>query len=339
MTRRGSAAALLALGAWAVSAGVAHAHPMQFGLLTFTERAPGVFDVHLRFSGSERATEQGAVALPAHCALHGTRRRAPFQDGVDETFRVDCGPQGLAGQVGVEGLSDTDAQVLLRVERLTAPPEQHVLDESTPSVALAGAAGHGAGGVPTLSATFPSYFVLGVEHIAFGFDHLLFVLGLVLLVVHVRPLVATITAFTVGHSITLALASLGVVAIPTAPVEACIALSILLLAVELAHRERPATLTRTRPWLVAGAFGLLHGLGFAGALAEVGLPERHVPLALFAFNAGVEAGQLAFVLVVLALRRIANGLVRTEPVRWTVVYAIGSLAAYWVLERVASFGG
>lgn len=353
MTHVRAAAALVALGAWAACAGVARAHPMQFGLLSFTERTPGVFDVRLRFSGSAGATDQGSVLLPPQCAPEGPRRRAPFQDGVEETFRVDCGPEGLAGEVGAGGLARATAQVLLRVERLDAPAEQHVLDERAPTVVLGaasrarsgGAAREAAGGaasdVQPLSTTFPAYFVLGVEHIAFGFDHLLFVLGLVLLVVRVRPLVATVTAFTIGHSITLALASLGVLHVPAAPVEACIALSILLLAVELARPDEPPTLTRTRPWLVAGAFGLLHGLGFAGALADVGLPEGDVLSALFAFNVGVEAGQLAFVLVILAARRAFGGVTRVEPARfrWIVPYFVGSLAAYWVFDRVASFGG
>lgn len=190
-----------------------------------------------------------------------------------------------------------------------------------------------------------TYTVLGIEHILLGFDHLLFVLALLLLVRDVRRLVATITAFTIAHSITLVLATLGVLDVPGPPVEATIALSIVFVASEMVHglQGRPG-LTARRPWLVAFAFGLLHGLGFAGALAEVGLPENQIPTSLLFFNVGVEIGQLLFVaaaLVALATwTRLARGLALPRPAWAPVVapYLIGGLASFWFIERIASFG-
>ena len=189
-----------------------------------------------------------------------------------------------------------------------------------------------------------TYTVLGIEHILLGVDHLLFVLALVLLVNGSRRLLWTITAFTVAHSITLAAASLGVLNVPGPPVEASIALSIVFVASEIirARQGRPG-LTQRRPWLVAFTFGLLHGLGFASTLAEVGLPDGQIPTALLFFNIGVEIGQVMFVLAVLAIGAVARwGAQHWSLARpawsWRVLpYSIGGLASYWFLERVASF--
>jgi hydrogenase/urease accessory protein HupE len=186
------------------------------------------------------------------------------------------------------------------------------------------------------------FFTLGVEHIVFGLDHLLFVLGLLLLVRGVGPLVATITAFTVAHSLTLAAAVLGVVPVSPGPVEAAIALSIVLLAREIVTGHRGERhLVHRAPWLVAFGFGLLHGLGFAGALGEIGLRGNDLPVALLSFNVGVEAGQLAFVGVLLAVNRIVPGTARgripkLEP---TLGYALGALAMFWFLGRLPAVWG
>lgn len=189
-----------------------------------------------------------------------------------------------------------------------------------------------------------TYTMLGIEHILLGFDHLLFVLALMLLVPDVRRLVGTITAFTVAHSITLGLAALGVLQVPGPPVEASIALSIVFVASEIVRgvRGQPG-LTGRRPWLVAFTFGLLHGLGFAGALAEIGLPENQIPAALLSFNVGVEIGQLLFVSAVLVAMSAWRALWRRvvlAPPAWTQLaasYAIGGLASFWFVERVGSF--
>lgn len=184
------------------------------------------------------------------------------------------------------------------------------------------------------------YFTLGVEHILLGIDHLLFVLALLIITQGAWRLVKTITAFTIAHSVTLALATLGVVRVPQAPVEAVIALSIVFVAAEIIHgRHGREGLTARAPWIVAFAFGLLHGFGFAGALSEVGLPQGQIPVALLLFNLGVEAGQLLFIVAVLSAMAVVRLLRAPLPrwVEWAPAYAIGSIAMFWVFQRVAQF--
>ena len=248
-------------------------------------------------------------------------------------------PGGLAGQrIEFPGLQATIADVLVRFQGLDdAEPGTALVRASQPWIDIAAPAG-GAWAV------FSGFVGHGIDHILFGYDHLLFVLALMLIVRDLRALVLTVTAFTLAHSITLALATLGVVQVPGPPVEAAIAFSIVLVAAETVRLRRgEASLTASRPWLVAFCFGLLHGFGFAGALSEIGLPRAELPLALLAFNLGVELGQLAFiaaVLAVVALARKARGLAAMldRAQRWAP-YAIGSLAAFWFVERVAAFGG
>jgi hydrogenase/urease accessory protein HupE len=187
-----------------------------------------------------------------------------------------------------------------------------------------------------------TYTLLGIEHILTGIDHLLFVLALVILVKGTRRLLWTVTAFTIAHSITLALATLGVINVPGPPVEATIALSIVFVASEIIAQARGREgLAARKPWLVAFSFGLLHGLGFAGALAEVGLPQNAIPLALLFFNVGVEIGQLLFIAGVLAFahlaKRVAGGWVQPAAVSVAAAYAIGGIASYWTIERISSF--
>ena len=185
-----------------------------------------------------------------------------------------------------------------------------------------------------------TYLHLGVEHILLGLDHLLFVLALLLLVEGGRRLLGTVTAFTAAHSLTLAAATLGLGHMPQQSVEAIIALSIVFIAAEIVHsRQGRSGLTARRPWVVAFIFGLLHGLGFAGALREVGLPEQSIPLALFFFNVGIEVGQLLFISAALAIGALLRRLVVACPVwvRQLPAYGIGTIAAYWTLERVAGF--
>jgi len=182
-----------------------------------------------------------------------------------------------------------------------------------------------------------NYLTLGVEHILSGVDHLLFVIGLLFLVGFRRQLIVTITAFTVAHSLTLVLSALGWLTLRPPPVEATIALSIMLVAAEALHRE--PTLSRRWPALVAFLFGLIHGLGFAGALAEIGLPKQHFLLALLTFNIGVELGQLLVVGVSLMLYRLLVRTGRFDWLRTPALYGIGALAGYWTIARtVAIFG-
>jgi hydrogenase/urease accessory protein HupE len=268
--------------------------------------------------------------------------RASFSDGAYVERRSIRRDGGLAGQaVSIEGLSATSTDVLVRVESLEGAIQTERLAPTKTSFVIQA--------VPGSGEVAAAYLRLGVEHILFGFDHLLFVLALVILVRDWRRVAITVTAFTIAHSITLAGATLGFVNVPGPPVEATIALSIMLVSVEIlnARRGKPS-LTARLPWLVAFSFGLLHGFGFAGALAEVGLPQHAIPVALLFFNLGVEIGQLAFVAAVLT----ASGLFRTamtlrlEPtlIQQTVnridvlaAYAIGAVAAFWLIERTSAF--
>ncbi|MFQ5575169.1 MAG: HupE/UreJ family protein, partial [Terriglobia bacterium] len=240
---------------------------------------------------------------------------------------------GLIGKmIRIDGLSTTLTDVLARVSFLDGYTQTTLIRPSNPSFVIQGSQS-------TLQVS-RQYLVLGIEHILGGIDHLLFVLGLLLIVRGFGLLLKTITAFTIAHSITLAMAALGFVNVPQAPVEAVIALSILFLASELAKQQKGNPgLTARYPWVVALSFGLLHGFGFAGALSEVGLPQTDIPLALLFFNVGVEIGQLMFVAAVLLVRWLIQILKFRWPV-WTEqtpAYAIGSLAAFWFIQRTVSF--
>jgi hydrogenase/urease accessory protein HupE len=268
--------------------------------------------------------------------------RASFSDGTYVERRSIRRDGGLAGQaVSIEGLSATSTDVLVRVESLEGAIQTERLSPTKTSFVIQAVPGSG-----EVAAT---YLRLGVEHILFGFDHLLFVLALVILVRGWKRVAITVTAFTIAHSITLAAATLGFVNVPGPPVEATIALSIMLVSVEIlnARRGKPS-LTARLPWLVAFSFGLLHGFGFAGALAEVGLPQHAIPVALLFFNVGVELGQLIFVAAVLSLvwllRHSASRLLEPALIQKTfdrldvtVAYAIGIMAAYWLVERTTAF--
>ena len=225
-------------------------------------------------------------------------------------------------------LTDT----LARIERMDGTSQISRLSPDAPSMVVVAAPGW-----QQISA---AYLGMGVEHILLGIDHLLFVFALMLLVEGWRRLVATITAFTVAHSVTLAAATLGFVNVPQPPVEAVIALSIVFLALELLRTHNGQTsLTQRWPWVIAFTFGLLHGLGFAGALNEIGLPEQAIPLALLFFNIGVELGQLLFIAAVVVAGVIIRRVIDQTPA-WAPrlsAYAIGSLAAFWTIERIAGF--
>jgi len=294
------------------------AHELSSGTLSLEERQPGVFAMRWAPPATPLA---GAVAVrpqfPEHCQV---------LPGV-----VDCGTRGLSGRLAFEGLSDTNYRVLGRIAWHGGRERSFVATGDAPSIELHG--GLATGGMAATLRTAWEYLALGVEHILLGVDHLAFVIGLLLLVRRGRRLFVTITAFTVAHSVTLAAAVLDRVRLPPRPVEATIALSILLLAVECARPRE--SLSRRFPWLVAFAFGLLHGFGFAGALSEIGLPPHRTALALATFNVGVELGQIAVVAGALlgtkwALRRVP-ALVRGKL---ALVYALGALAAFWTLERL-----
>lgn len=264
---------------------------------------------------------------------HLTEPRAFIVDGAWlERYRVRH-DGGLVGQtISIEGNAIGATDVIVRVERLDGSSQVERLSPGRPYFTIKPPQNTGE--------VAWSYLLLGVEHILSGVDHLLFVLALLLIVQGKRRIVATITAFTIAHSLTLVAATLGWVNVPGPPVEAIIALSIVFVAAEILHgRHGCPGITARRPWVVAFSFGLLHGLGFAGALAEVGLPQVAIPVALFMFNVGVEIGQLLFVSLMLLVMIVVRRLPTREPV-WAVpgaAYSIGSIAAFWTVERVMSF--
>ncbi len=249
-----------------------------------------------------------------------------------EQWSVKC-QGGLSGStVRIEGLTATLTDVLVRVERLDGSSQVTRVMSSSPSFVVEA--------MPHPLEVARTYLVLGIEHILTGVDHLLFVSGLLLLVNGIRRLLLTVSAFTLSHTVTLTLATLGFVHVPPAPVEAVIALSILFVAYEvLRKKENPSGLAQRKPWLVAFSFGLLHGLGFAGGLSAAGLPAGHIPLALGFFSAGVEIGHFSFVgaaaLVIVAFR---NRVSQLPSWSWQIApYAIGSFACYWLIARLAAF--
>ena len=260
-----------------------------------------------------------------------------FADGVAvQRWTVEI-PGGLEGKtISFPGLSETRIDVLARLERADGSVQLERIVAVDPQFVVRAS--------PGPLEVVQTYTVLGIGHILLGFDHLCFVLALVLIVRGTKRLIWTVTAFTVAHSITLALATLDVIRIPAPPVEATIALSIVFVANEIIQQRRGREGVASRqPWLVAFAFGLLHGLGFAGALAEIGLPSNAIPLALLFFNAGVEIGQLLFIAGVLLTMKLLSTLAeRRSNLRYVPVaaaYAIGGLASYWLIERVSGFWG
>lgn len=247
--------------------------------------------------------------------------------------RLRCGAGGLQGPLSVGGVGERYSAALVKVFWLDGGMRVYTLTAAQPTVQLYGSADDRRGMGEIASA----YAVLGVEHILSGFDHLMFVIGLLFLVGFNRRLVTTITAFTLAHSLTLASSALGLLTLRPPPVEASIALSIVLVAAEALH-QRP-TLSRRWPPLVAFLFGLVHGLGFAGALKDIGLPQNHLSVALLTFNGGVEAGQLLVVGAAWLLWRALARWPAFQRARRPVLYGIGSVAAYWSFLRIAAILG
>ena len=313
-----------------VLAAAATAHEVRPAYLRIQQTSDEAFDLLWRVPARGQMRLALYVQLPPHCA-NADEVRAWQQGGVFvERWTARCAG-GLAGhELNIDGLSSTLTDVLARYERLDGTTQVARLTPSDTAFTLTDA--------ENWREVAVTYGSLGIEHILLGLDHLLFVLALLLIVSGWRRLVATITAFTVAHSITLGLATFGFVSVPQAPVEAVIALSILFVAIEIVHwRQGREGLTRRKPWIVAFLFGLLHGLGFAGALTEIGLPEHAIPLALLFFNLGVEAGQLLFVAVVLLAWLAMRGFSLPQWAWRVPVYSIGALAAFWTIERIAGF--
>jgi hydrogenase/urease accessory protein HupE len=311
--------------AWACFAPAAQAHSFDAATLTLTEVAEGKFATDWRTTARTLKDLREPARYPQSCHP---------QAGI-----LDCGPLGLVGTIDFPWLAGGESRVTVVIDWLDGARLLRVVNGRSPSLTVYGIPA--SAGFRFLWPIAVDYTRLGVEHILTGFDHLMFVLAVTLLVRTRKALVAAISAFTLAHSVTLAATVLGWLSLPPAAVETAIALSIVLACTECL---RPAdSLARRAPWLVTFAFGLLHGMGFASALLETGLPERHVPSALLFFNVGVELGQLAAIGVFLA-SGWASGWLWTRFARrpaWATrafVYAMGSTAAYWSLERgVAMF--
>ena len=322
-------AVVFLLVVWGVARGEAHTTlPAYFEL---TESRPGTFELIWRVPAAEGPPPAIYPVLPANCLRVKDSSETATPSFLLTRAVIDCGAKGLVDQeLLIEGLHVTIMDVLVRITFVDAAKFTRILRASQPSVVVRkGERDRG---------DALGYARLGLGHILTGIDHLLFVLGLLLIVAGFPHLLKAITAFTMAHSVTLGLASFGVVRLSPTPVEAVIALSIVFLAVELARHHGGADgLTYKKPWLVAFMFGLLHGFGFAGTLTQIGIPASDIPLALLSFNVGVEAGQLGFIAVVLALVYSLRTLEITPPA-WTrpiPAYTIGSFASFWFLNRCA----
>lgn len=292
------------------------AHEMTMADLTMREVAPKEFVWSWGIPGKNIPISQDLTPVwPEGC--------------VGDAKTVRCGDRGLAGSLTVNGIGKNYSAVILRITWQGEQRSTFTLTKNQPAARLLGSARDERDEWQVAQ----TYVVLGIEHILSGIDHLFFVISLLLLVGFRRQLLATITLFTVAHSLTLAASALGALTLRPPPVEAVIALSIVLVSAEALSQKD--TLTRQWPGIVAFVFGLIHGLGFAGALKEIGLPEQHANMALLTFNVGVEAGQLAVIalawLVVLASRRFTW----TPAARRVILYCIGSISVFWTLSRIA----
>ena len=326
----------------------ASAHPQEFGSIHAREIAPEQYAVRFEYSGTEAAPSGASISWPDGCVVEGPIERTERAYVESQRMRVICDAESAARDAAIEDLP-ADVEIATRVDHLDGTHSQSLVDAGAPRFALRPAE-------IGVDDTLARFLGLGVEHIAIGLDHLAFVALLVLVVRRTAtpprgarqllpPLLLTLTAFTIGHAITLALSVLGLVHVPIGPVEACIALSVLLLAAEVARAERSETAQRSEvsdtlvfrhPAVVAGTFGLVHGLGFASALSDAGLSESHLAWSLVGFHVGIELGQLVFVVIVLAVLRAARQTRAAARAPIAIAYVTGTAAVFWTLSRVVS---
>lgn len=314
-------------------ASVSFADEIRPGYLEIRESSQDVYSVLWKVPAKGDRKLGLDAQLPANCKNRSQADTRLINAAYIQRWIVVC-DGGLVGQsISIAGLDSTNTDVLLRLEFNNGISQSVLLTPSNYTFHVPAEA--------TSMQVIGTYTLLGIGHILMGVDHLLFVFALLLIVNGRRKLLWTITAFTLAHSLTLAGATLGILYVPQQPVEAVIALSILFLAMEIVHgmRGHPGAAARW-PWLVAFIFGLLHGFGFAGALAEVGLPQQAIPLALVFFNVGVELGQLLFVAVVLSMAWVLHRFKQPklmDRLEMITVYTIGGLSCFWLIERVAAF--
>ena len=311
----------------------ASADEIRPALLDIKEQNTGLFAVTWKVPTRGDRVLAITPQLPESLELLGSPSIQDIPGARIEHATYKNNTASLTGQgIVIEGLSAVQTDVLLLIQLQDGTQYSAILRPASPEYII-----------PLEASKIEiagDYWRMGTIHILEGIDHLLFVLALLLIVVGFGQLLKAVTAFTVAHSITLALATLGVVHVPAAPTEAIIALSIVFLATEIVHQHNgQISLTERYPWVIAFVFGLFHGLGFAGALSEIGVPQHEVPLALLMFNVGVETGQLLFIGVVLTLFALLRRIPVTLPQgAWRVLpYGIGSVAGFWTIERVMSF--
>ncbi len=312
----------------------ANAHEIRPGLLDIKERETGWFEILWKVP--TRGEEPLAIVpiLPDSLQLLGLPSVERVPGARVERAAYKSNGEPLTGKtIVIDGLSAQQTDVMLNIELKSGIMYSAILRPGSPEFTIPLA--------PSRFEVAGSYWRMGTTHILEGIDHLLFVLALMLLVSGHWKLFRTITAFTIAHSISLGLATLGFINMPSRPTEAVIALSIMFLAVEIIHsRQGKISLTEKYPWMIAFVFGLFHGLGFAGALTEIGLPQSAIPLALLMFNVGVESGQLLFIFTVLIALFVLKKLKLTPATPWVYKfppYAIGSVAAFWCIQRVSAF--
>ena len=314
-------------------ANLSFADEIRPGYLEITENTPNVFSVLWKVPAKGNKKLSLQAQLPANCINKSSPNTQLINAAYIQRWIVACDGGLVEQSISIKGLGSTNTDVLLHLEFMSGTSQSVQLTPANHSYRILAEA--------SPLQIVSTYTGLGVKHILLGVDHLLFVFALLLIVNNKRRLIWTITAFTLAHSITLAGATLGFVHVPQKPVEAVIALSILFLAVEIIHGQqgRPGYAARW-PWIVAFIFGLLHGFGFAGALAEVGLPQQAIPLALIFFNVGVELGQLLFVLGVVLLTWALHQLNQQKLLNHAekaVIYSIGGISSFWLIERVSLF--
>ncbi len=307
----------------------ARADELRPAYIEMTEQSPGQWSLLWKASTNSRLGQAGEVTIPENCKVQGEPEREYSGSNILTRLSLRCDGSVQGKIIGLKGLELSTTDALVRIAPIGSAMQTLRLTPDQPAASLAKPS--------VISNVAATYTILGFEHILLGFDHLFFVLALVLLLKGGWLVAKTVTAFTIAHSLTLVGSTLGLLSLPPQPVEAVIALSIIFLAVEVV-KSRPddIRLSERFPWIVAFLFGLLHGFGFAGALAEIGLPEGDVPLALLTFNLGVEIGQLAIVAVALAALHILRKfqIHWLHPTKTAMAYGIGIIATYWFVERM-----
>lgn len=308
-------------------AGAAHAHEVRPSYLHLNEVAPAQFEAVWKQPVLEGKRLRIKPVFDGNCEESGPRDIRANGRTAAESFRVSCAL--LSGEIRLEGLERTLTDAFIRIDYLDGEQKSGVIKADNPVFNLSEAK----------AAKASAYVKIGLDHIIFGWDHLLFVIGLVMLVSR-RQIIGVATAFTAAHSLTLALAAFGLLSLPTRPVEILIAMSIVLLALEIVRKNKgQSSLAIRKPFLISFVIGLIHGCGFASALSEIGLPKGTELLALLFFNIGVELGQIGVILALLALvwGLLKSNWVRQSQIEYAAAYAIGITGMFWAVQRLAEY--